>query len=180
MIFTGLLGSQKIQKYFGKQPRQSSHNFLTSFAQLMIPSIWTFSLILILLLLLVTSFIEGKTSCVDIWLEQWMPKYKLLAWVALVLITLSVMVGLYSRVIYTLWLKRDTDHRLTFQQKEELHVRVEVWQEISFPHLISKFCCVILCNAMSLMRRGANDKMFTLDCKNGEFVVFRWTNKINV
>ncbi|RMX52656.1 hypothetical protein pdam_00004221 [Pocillopora damicornis] len=51
------------------------------------------------------------------------------------------MVGLYSRVTYTLWLKRDTDYRLTFQQKEELHVRVEVWQEISFPHLISKFCC---------------------------------------
>lgn len=150
--------TQKIQKYFGKQPRQSSHNFLISFAQLMIPSIWTFSLILILLLFLVTSFIEGKTSCVDIWL---------------VLITLSVMVGLYSRVIYTLWLKRDTDHRLTFQQKEELHVRVEVWHEISFPHLISKFCCVILCNAISLMRREVNDKMFTLDCKNVEFMVFR-------
>ena len=80
---------------------------------------------------------------------------------------------LQSHLMYTLWLKRDTDHRLTLQQKEELHVRVEVWQEISFPHLISKFCCVILCNAMSLMRRGVNDKMFTLDCKNGEFVVFR-------
>jgi len=37
--------------------------------------------------------------------------------VLLALIPLIVMTGLYSRVIYTLWFKRNDDNQLAFQQK---------------------------------------------------------------
>ena len=69
-----------------------------------------FSLILNIPLFLVMSFDEQRNTCVYTWPEKWMPKAYDLTWLALVIISLSVMVGLYSRVVYTLWFKRDNNH----------------------------------------------------------------------
>ena len=51
------------------------------------------------------------------WPARWMPKAYTLTWLALIIISVSVMVGLYSRVVYTLWFKRDNNHQLAYQQK---------------------------------------------------------------
>ena len=52
-----------------------------------------------------------------IWPEEWMVKtYQTLKWNLLTALTLLVMVVLYSRIVYTLWFKRDDDVQLTRQQ----------------------------------------------------------------
>ena len=40
-----------------------------------------------------------------------------LAWLLLIVLSLIMMVGLYSRVVYTLWFKHDDDNQLTSQQR---------------------------------------------------------------
>ena len=91
--------------------------FVFFFFQVIIPSFWIFSLILKIPLFLVSSFDEESNTCVDNFPKKWMPKAYMLTWVSLVIISLSIMVGLYSGVVYTLWFKRDNNHQLTYQQK---------------------------------------------------------------
>ena len=38
-------------------------------------------------------------------------------WLVLLASTLALMVGLYSKVVYTLWFKRDENNQLTYQQQ---------------------------------------------------------------
>ena len=40
-----------------------------------------------------------------------------LAWLFLIVLSLVMMVVLYSRVVYTLWFKQDDDNQLTSQQR---------------------------------------------------------------
>ena len=44
------------------------------------------------------------------------------AWLVLIVLTFAMMVGLYSRVVYTLWFKRNDDNQLTHQQKVSVNV----------------------------------------------------------
>ena len=52
-----------------------------------------------------------------------------LLWLAFVVAAMVLMAGLYSRIVYTLWFKRDDhDNQLAFQQRvsvkvEGLHIR---------------------------------------------------------
>ena len=43
----------------------------------------------------------------------------------IVAIAMAIMTGLYSRIVYTLWLKRDHDNQLTFQQRVSINNEVE-------------------------------------------------------
>ncbi|XP_078365317.1 QRFP-like peptide receptor isoform X2 [Oculina patagonica] len=47
-------------------------------------------------------------------------------WFALVVPSLVLMVGFYSRVVHTLWFKRNDDKQLTFQQRGVMRVRKRV------------------------------------------------------
>ena len=60
--------------------------------------------------------VENNT-CVDDWPEEWMAEAFHLTWLAIVVIPLALMVVLYSRVVYTLWLKQDNENELTHQQR---------------------------------------------------------------
>jgi len=61
--------------------------------------------------------------------EDWMPKAYDMLWKSAALLTMVLMAGLYSRIVYTLWFKRDDhDNQLAFQQRvsvkvEGLHIR---------------------------------------------------------
>ena len=105
----------------------------TFFVQVIIASSWIFSLILNIPLFLVVSFDEESHSCVEIWPENWMPKAYSLIWLALVIISISIMVGLYSRVVYTLWFKRDNNRQLTCQQKVRVTFPCRILARICFP-----------------------------------------------
>jgi len=48
--------------------------------------------------------------------EEWLQKAFYLLRSAIVVAAVVLMAGLYSRIVYTLWLKRDPENQLTFQQ----------------------------------------------------------------
>ena len=62
--------------------------------------------------------VEGS-ACVNVWVygEDWIPKAYDLVWSAMVGLAVVLMAGLYSRIVYTLWFKRDPDNEITFQQR---------------------------------------------------------------
>jgi len=53
-----------------------------------------------------------------VWMdEEWLQKTFYLFWAAIVVAAMVLMAGLYSRIVYTLWFKRDTENQLTLQQR---------------------------------------------------------------
>ena len=48
--------------------------------------------------------------------EEWAHKAIFLLWSATVVAAMVLMAGLYCRIIYTLWFKRNPENQLTFQQ----------------------------------------------------------------
>ncbi|KAL9957208.1 hypothetical protein ACROYT_G038817 [Oculina patagonica] len=94
-----------------------------------IPGSWLLALIFNIPLFLVVD-IEKETSgnfCVHAWPEEWMGKAY--SWALLVLQTvlpLSMMAVLYSRVVYTLWFKRNVANKQTHQQRGVIRVRKRV------------------------------------------------------
>ena len=56
-------------------------------------------------------------SCVDTIPENWMPDAITVTVDCVVLLPLALMVALYSRVVYTLWFKRNDDNQLNQQQR---------------------------------------------------------------
>jgi len=87
--------------------------------QIIIPGIWLFALIFNIPLFLVTEIGTHDNShyCVEIFPERWMEKAYPLTWIALIDLSLAMMVILYSKVVQTLWFKRNDDTQLTCQQK---------------------------------------------------------------
>ena len=64
--------------------------------------------------------VEVKDSyCKNVWVhgQDWMPKAYHLLWSSLVAVAVAMMAGLYSRIVYTLWLKPVEDNQLAFQQR---------------------------------------------------------------
>ena len=55
-------------------------------------------------------------SCIYAWSEELLKAYSLY-WLAFVFISSTLMAGLYSRVVYILWFKRNDDNELTYQQQ---------------------------------------------------------------
>jgi len=79
-----------------------------------IPGSWIFSLIILTPPLLALNVKDN--ACV--WMfEEWMSKAYSSLWSALVVVAMAIMVGLYSRIVFTLWFKRDAGNQLTFQQR---------------------------------------------------------------
>ena len=48
--------------------------------------------------------------------EEWLPKAYFFCWAVVVVVAMAIMAGLYCRIVYTLWFKRDPDNQLTYQQ----------------------------------------------------------------
>ena len=72
-------------------------------------------------LILVTTFDESIGDCKWDWPESWMGAANETTWlVLLAIIPLIVMTGLYSRVVYTLWFKRNDNNEQAFRQKVRL------------------------------------------------------------
>lgn len=54
--------------------------------------------------------------CIYVWSDV-MVKTVSVMWHAIVFLSSLLMAGLYSRVVYTLWFKRNDDNELTYQQQ---------------------------------------------------------------
>ena len=91
----------------------NSYEPYTSLFQAIILGSWIFSLIVNISLFLALS-VKGNACG---WMnEEWMPKAYFLYWSAM-----AIMAGLYSRIVYTLWFKRDRDNQLAAQQRVSIN-----------------------------------------------------------
>jgi len=83
---------------------------------------WIFSFIVVTPTILSVNVKDN--ACVSM-VEEWMSKAYYLLWSAIVVVAMAIMVGLYSRIVYTLWFKRNPDNQLTFQQRVSINTLVE-------------------------------------------------------
>ena len=61
-----------------------------------------------------------------VWInEGWLLKTCFLFRSAIVVATMVLMAGLYCRIIYTLWFKRNPENQLTFQQRVSIKKQVQ-------------------------------------------------------
>ena len=98
------------------QCRNPSFHFLF---QIIVLGAWVFAAFLNIPLFLARTFDKEKSSknCVQSWPEKWMSTTYCLACLVLVVVSVGIMVVLYSTVVYTLWFKRNENKRINYQQK---------------------------------------------------------------
>ena len=90
--------------------------------QVIIPGSWIFSSIVLVPPFLALN-VKGN-ACV--WtVDEWVPKAYYVFWSAIVVVPIAIMVGLYSRIVYTLWFKRDLDNQPNFRQRVSINNQVK-------------------------------------------------------
>ena len=108
--------------------------------QVIIIGSWIFSLIFNTPIFLMIK-VEGN-ACVNVWVYggDWIPKAYYLIWSAMVVLAVVLMAGLYSRIVYTLWFKRDIDqgNELTFQQRVSCKKQIQ-YLYVSFTSIFCGF-----------------------------------------
>ena len=88
--------------------------FYTFLFQVIIPGSWIFPLLLTVPLFLALNVKDNACVTRN---EGWQFKTGCLLGSTIVVGAMVLMAGLYCRIIYTLWVKRDTENQLTFQQR---------------------------------------------------------------
>jgi len=56
--------------------------------------------------------------------KEWLRNTYYMYWTAIVVAAMVLMAGFYSRIVYTLWFKRDPENQLTFQQRVSINKQV--------------------------------------------------------
>ena len=95
--------------------------------QVIIPVSWIFALIANVPLFLALNVKDNDCVLMD---EEWITKALILYWSVIVGVAMVMMAGLYSRIVYTLWFKRDHDNQLTFQQRVSIKKRAQYCDEL--------------------------------------------------
>lgn len=143
---------------------------------------WIFSLIMTFPGFLVTNFDKKIKSCWETFPDEWMAKAYSLTWLlATTALPLTLMIGLYSMVVYTLWFKRNDVNELTFQQKGVMKVRKRAtlmvitvslvfgisWGTSSVSYVLKHFTShnignVAITNTMALLNSAVNPFVYAL------------------
>ena len=76
---------------------------------------WFFSLVLNIPQFFRVTYIKDNIYC--LYSEQWIGRANLLGWLSYTFISSALMIGLYSRVVHTLWFKRH-DHNVQSCQRQ--------------------------------------------------------------
>ena len=89
--------------------------------QLIIPGSWILAVIISIPKFIKLDFVEDQNPNYCIydydWPLEWMEKAFLLAGICIPMLCFTLMMGLYSRVIYTMYFKRDDHTQHTCQQQ---------------------------------------------------------------
>ena len=79
---------------------------------------------------------------VPMYSQDWIPKAYHVLYSTLVTISVAMMAGLYSRIVYTLWLKGVEDNQPTFQQQVNTSNNIEILNvKESFVSALPKGLC---------------------------------------
>ena len=100
---------------------RNSRLFYAFLFQVIIPGSWIFALILEIPLFVVLNVKDN--ACVPM-NKGWLLKTSFLLKSATVVAAMILMAGLYCRIIYTLWFKRDSENQLTFQQRVSIRKQI--------------------------------------------------------
>ncbi|KAL9953674.1 hypothetical protein ACROYT_G041127 [Oculina patagonica] len=130
------------ERYFSVTSPVSNKGKLTKQKlKMIIPGSWIFALIVNISLFFVTNFDKNTARCERMWPEKWMAHAQNWGWlVLLVLLPLAVMTGFYSRVVCTLWLKRNDGNKLSYRQQEVMRVRKRVTLTVITVSIIFGVC----------------------------------------
>lgn len=85
---------------------------------MIVPCSWIFAIIMNIPEFLVVNYDKKIGDCEEAWPEKWMGVANSFCWLLVVcLLPLTLMVWLYSRIVYTLWFKRNDESQLNHRQK---------------------------------------------------------------
>ena len=93
------------ERYFAVQyPHNKKRRISKTKLKLIIPACWLFSLMWNLPIFLVVKYNDELNYCYEEWPSQWYMKAYSMGWFIVIgILPLSIMTGLYGRVVYTLW-----------------------------------------------------------------------------
>ena len=137
---------------------------------------WIFSVLVNIPAFLVLKFDKESYSCTFDWPEEWMDTAFQMNWNVLTILTFLVMAVIYSRVVYTLWVKNNHDNHLTHQQRVRVY-----FEAIQFLRLCSRlvpenqcpgtdtkwFCVQTLCTRYIIAQFSARVQGLDLVLGNG-------------
>lgn len=103
-------------------------------------SSWVFSLIFNSPKFFVRTFNNQKNHCVQSWPKRWMITASCLTWLFLIVVSVGIMIVLYSKVVYTLWYKPNDGNPLNYQQRSVLKVRKRVTLMVITVSVIFAIC----------------------------------------
>lgn len=107
---------------YGNRWKLSYHNL-----KVIIPSCWIFAVIMILPTFLSVDFDNTIRDCEEYWPSKWMGiAYSITLFLILAALPLVFMTGLYSRVVYALWFRKNDHTQLSHQQQGVMKVRRRV------------------------------------------------------
>ncbi|XP_078349113.1 neuropeptide FF receptor 2-like [Oculina patagonica] len=108
--------------------------------KIIIPTLWISAAILVSPLFLTIYFDQDADFCIEHWPEQWLPKaYSTICFFFLGFIPVTVMTLLYSRVVYSLWFKKE-DHDLENTRQGVMKVRKRVTKMVLAVSVIYGLC----------------------------------------
>ncbi|XP_022805054.1 neuropeptide FF receptor 2-like [Stylophora pistillata] len=95
--------------------------------KVLIPCSWIFGVIMNTPEFLVKNFEKQQDFCTQFWPAEWMGKaFAITWWLVLGVSPVSIMLVLYSRVVYTLWFKQNASTEQTNMQQGVMKVRKRV------------------------------------------------------
>ncbi|XP_078349129.1 pyroglutamylated RF-amide peptide receptor-like [Oculina patagonica] len=118
-----------IERYYAVMyPHGGKWNLTKRKLIVIVPVTWTCAFLFNLPLYIVKDVVKTKSgnSCWSLWPESWMGKTYSTTWFVGVFLPLILMIGLYSRLVYALWFKRNDAGQVTQQQQGVMKVRKRV------------------------------------------------------
>lgn len=103
------------ERYFALlYPREEKRRISKAKLKFIIPACWLFSFVWNLPLFLVVRYSEDLDFCYEVWPVPWYMKAYSVSWLIVIgILPVSIMAGLYSRVVYNLWVRGDQPVELT-------------------------------------------------------------------
>ena len=100
----------------------NSRLFYAFLFQVIIPGSWIVGLLINIPTLMALNLKDNACKWMD---EEWLQKGVLVLWSAIIVAAMVLMAGLYSRIVYTLWFKRNAENQLAFQQRVSINKQVQ-------------------------------------------------------
>ena len=110
------------KRYFDALAGLSGRLFYAFLFQVIIPGSWIFGLLVHIPKFMALNVKDNACKWMD---EGWPQKGFYVLWSAIIVAAMVLMVGLYSRIVYTLWLKRNAENQLAFQQRVSINKKVQ-------------------------------------------------------